>query len=182
MRIASGEEILIARVVAGDGRVGFGFSFRLDATEARHMAEWQAGLGPSLGKSLDFREPGRMASGAGVFPDSVAARPWLAARRSVKLPPIVAKLEHRNEDGNEGDDQIGDEQCRRAAGMGVEHPERAGNDDGQIHRQRHIYGGAALKDPVGLRKESSDAEEPPYSTGDCRKLELNHVRSSCLGR
>jgi hypothetical protein len=44
LRIASGEEILIARVVAEDGRVGFGFSFRLDATEARHMAEWAAGI------------------------------------------------------------------------------------------------------------------------------------------
>jgi hypothetical protein len=44
IRGASGAEILVARVLARDGRVGFGFSFRLDATEARHMAEWQAGL------------------------------------------------------------------------------------------------------------------------------------------
>ena len=44
MRIATGEEVLIARVVAPDGRVGYGFSFRLDATEARHMAEWAAGV------------------------------------------------------------------------------------------------------------------------------------------
>jgi hypothetical protein len=44
MRLATGEEVLIARVVAPDGRVGYGFSFRLDATEARHMAEWSAGV------------------------------------------------------------------------------------------------------------------------------------------
>ncbi|HZS69059.1 MAG TPA: hypothetical protein VFA72_18260 [Burkholderiales bacterium] len=44
MRLATGEEALIARVVAPDGRVGYGFSFRLDATEARHMAEWAAGV------------------------------------------------------------------------------------------------------------------------------------------
>ena len=44
IRIASGEEVLVARVLAQDGRVGYGFSFRLDATEARHMAEWDAGV------------------------------------------------------------------------------------------------------------------------------------------
>jgi len=44
LRLATGEEALVARVVAGDGRVGYGFSLRLDATEARHMAEWAAGV------------------------------------------------------------------------------------------------------------------------------------------
>ena len=44
LRLATGEEALIARVVAPDGRIGYGFSFRLDATEARHMAEWAAGV------------------------------------------------------------------------------------------------------------------------------------------
>jgi len=44
MRIATGEEALVARVVADGGKVGYGFSFRLDATEARHMAEWAAGV------------------------------------------------------------------------------------------------------------------------------------------
>ena len=44
MRLGTGEEVLIARVVAPDGRVGFGFSFRADGTEARHMAEWAAGV------------------------------------------------------------------------------------------------------------------------------------------
>ena len=44
MRLATGEEALVARAVAEDGRVGLGFSLRLDATEARHMAEWAAGV------------------------------------------------------------------------------------------------------------------------------------------
>ena len=44
MRIATGEEALVARVVAGNGKLGYGFSFRLDATEARHRAEWAAGV------------------------------------------------------------------------------------------------------------------------------------------
>lgn len=44
MRLASGQEALVTRVVAEDGRTGFGFSFQLDATEARHMAMFHAGL------------------------------------------------------------------------------------------------------------------------------------------
>ena len=43
IRLASGEEALVARVIADGGKAGFGFSFRLDAAEARHMAEWQLG-------------------------------------------------------------------------------------------------------------------------------------------
>ena len=44
IRVATGEEVLVARVVAPDGRIGFGFSFGQDATQARHMAEWAAGV------------------------------------------------------------------------------------------------------------------------------------------
>lgn len=44
MRLASGEEALVARVLTKDGRVGFGFSFRLDAAEARRMAQWHVGM------------------------------------------------------------------------------------------------------------------------------------------
>jgi hypothetical protein len=43
MRLASGHEALVARVVTKDGKIGFGFDFRLDAAAARHMAEWHAG-------------------------------------------------------------------------------------------------------------------------------------------
>ena len=44
MRLQAGQEALVARVLTRDGTAGFGFSFRLDATEARHMAEWYAGV------------------------------------------------------------------------------------------------------------------------------------------
>lgn len=39
VRLASGEEALVTRVVAPDGRTGFGYSLTLDATASRHMAE-----------------------------------------------------------------------------------------------------------------------------------------------
>ena len=44
MRLASGEEALVARVLTKNGKAGFGFSLRLDATEARLMAMCDAGL------------------------------------------------------------------------------------------------------------------------------------------
>lgn len=44
MRLASGHEALVTRVVREDGGTGFGFSLQLDATEARHMALFHAGL------------------------------------------------------------------------------------------------------------------------------------------
>lgn len=44
IRLAGGEEALIALVSAQDGRVGWGISFSLDATAARHMAERHAGF------------------------------------------------------------------------------------------------------------------------------------------
>ena len=56
MRLATGEEALVARVVAPGGRVGYGFSLRLDATEARHRAEWAAGVRaerPAYASQLD---------------------------------------------------------------------------------------------------------------------------------
>jgi hypothetical protein len=52
LRLASGEEALITRVLAPDGRAGFGFSLRLDATQSRHMAEWNAGVRPDVPDSL----------------------------------------------------------------------------------------------------------------------------------
>lgn len=44
MRLRSGNEALVARVLTHDGKTGFGFSFSLDAAEARHMAQWHAGV------------------------------------------------------------------------------------------------------------------------------------------
>jgi hypothetical protein len=44
LRLASGQEALVTRVLGENGRTGFGFSLRLDATQARHMALFHAGL------------------------------------------------------------------------------------------------------------------------------------------
>jgi hypothetical protein len=44
LRLESGQEALVARVLTTQGSTGYGFSFHLDAAEARHMAEWDAGL------------------------------------------------------------------------------------------------------------------------------------------
>ena len=44
MRLRSGREALVARALTEDGKTGFGFTFQLDATEARYMAEWHAGV------------------------------------------------------------------------------------------------------------------------------------------
>jgi hypothetical protein len=46
IRLATGQEALVTRVLADDGRTGFGFSLKLDATEARHMAMYEVGLWP----------------------------------------------------------------------------------------------------------------------------------------
>jgi hypothetical protein len=60
MRLASGQEVLVARVLTTEDKAGFGFSLQLDATEARHMAEWAAGaraekpkLEPALGHAWE---------------------------------------------------------------------------------------------------------------------------------
>jgi hypothetical protein len=44
MRLQTGQEALVARVLTKEGKTGYGFSLRLDAAEARHMAEWHAGV------------------------------------------------------------------------------------------------------------------------------------------
>lgn len=44
MRLASGQEALVTRVLTSRSEGYFGFSFQLDATEARHMALYHAGL------------------------------------------------------------------------------------------------------------------------------------------
>jgi hypothetical protein len=46
MRLASGHEALVTRVLKDDGAAGFGFSLQLDATQARHMALYEVGLWP----------------------------------------------------------------------------------------------------------------------------------------
>jgi hypothetical protein len=52
VRLKTGDEILIARVISDSGEIGYGFSLRLDGTEARHMAEWNAGVRAEIPESL----------------------------------------------------------------------------------------------------------------------------------
>ncbi len=51
LRIASGAEALVARVLLADGTAGFGFTLNLDSGVARDMAAWDA-LGRSKGVAL----------------------------------------------------------------------------------------------------------------------------------
>jgi L-alanine-DL-glutamate epimerase-like enolase superfamily enzyme len=51
LRVASGAEALVARVLAADGTAGFGFTLNMDAGVARDMAAWDA-LGRSKGVPL----------------------------------------------------------------------------------------------------------------------------------
>jgi hypothetical protein len=44
MRLVSGHEVLVTRVLAENGGTGVGFSLQLDATTSRHMALHHAGL------------------------------------------------------------------------------------------------------------------------------------------
>ena len=51
LRVASGAEALLARVLLADGTAGFGFTLNLVAAVARDMAAWDA-LGRSKGVAL----------------------------------------------------------------------------------------------------------------------------------
>jgi hypothetical protein len=87
MRITSGEEALVARARTTDGKVGFGFSFRLDAAEARRMAEWHAGVRkerPVVQPVLDH--PWERAWLAGAEPDW-SCEPGFTALEF--LPPLL---------------------------------------------------------------------------------------------
>jgi len=87
MRIASGEEALVARARTTGGKVGFGFSFRLDAAEARHMAEFHAGVRkdrPAYQPVLDH--PWERAWLAGAVPDW-SCEPGFTALEFLPSPP-----------------------------------------------------------------------------------------------
>ena len=57
MRLASGHEALVTRVLKDDGSAGFGFSLQLDATQARHMALYEAGLWPARPRVAPIAHP-----------------------------------------------------------------------------------------------------------------------------
>lgn len=87
MRLLSGVEALVARVVTAQGKVGYGFNFRLEATEARHMAEWHAGVRnepPGYRPALDHPWESAWLAGAPI--------PWQAEPGFERIPWLPQEL------------------------------------------------------------------------------------------
>ena len=84
LRVASGAEALVARVLLADGTAGFGFTLNLDAGVARDMSAWDA-LGRSRGTPLfgllggSYREKVNL-----VWDDNPSIPPdWTALRKAI---------------------------------------------------------------------------------------------------
>jgi len=77
-----------------------------------------------------------------------------------------AQPQDGDEDGDQGDDHVGDQQLGRAVRPGIEDPQHVRQDDGDVHRQRHVARRAPLQNAVGLRQERAHAEDPADAAGD----------------
>ena len=84
LRVASGDEALVARVLAADGTAGFGFTLNLDAGVARDMAAWDA-LGRSKGVPLYGLLGGSCRKSIRIIKDEfpAIAADWTALRKDV---------------------------------------------------------------------------------------------------
>lgn len=84
VRIASGAEALVARVLAADGTAGFGFTLNLDAGVARDMAAWDA-LARSKGVPLFALLGGSYRRSTRIAKDELPALPvdWTALRKGI---------------------------------------------------------------------------------------------------
>jgi len=84
LRVASGDEALVARVLATDGAAGFGFTLNLDAGVARDMAAWDA-LARAKGVPLYGLLGGAYRKAVEISKDeSPAIAPdWTALRKSI---------------------------------------------------------------------------------------------------
>lgn len=84
VRVASGAEALVARVLAADGVAGFGFTLNLDAGAARDMAAWDA-LGKSKGVPLHGLLGGCYRKTANLVKDELPAiaPDWTALRKDI---------------------------------------------------------------------------------------------------
>ena len=84
LRVASGAEALVARVLAADGTAGFGFTLNLEAGVARDMAAWDA-LGRSKGVALHSLLGGSYRGKVKCIRDELPAiaPDWTALRKDV---------------------------------------------------------------------------------------------------
>jgi L-alanine-DL-glutamate epimerase-like enolase superfamily enzyme len=84
LRVASGAETLVARVLLADGATGFGFTLNMDAGVARDMAAWDA-LGRSKGMPLWGLLGGSHRKKISVLEDEDAALApdWTALRKGI---------------------------------------------------------------------------------------------------
>ena len=84
LRVASGAEALVARVLAADGTAGFGFTLNLDAGVARDMAAWDA-LGRAKGVPLYGLLGGSYRKTIKLVEDDLPAIPpdWSALRKDI---------------------------------------------------------------------------------------------------
>ena len=84
LRVASGAEALVARVLAADGTAGLGFTLNLDAAVARDMAAWDA-LGRSKGVPLHVLLGGSYRNSVTCMTDELPAIPpdWTALRKDI---------------------------------------------------------------------------------------------------
>lgn len=94
LRLASGLEALVARIVERDGAVGFGFTLDLEACVARELAGWDARarraalpLAALLGAAEARTIRVEREADAPVAPDWEALRDTVLQRRVVRLDP-----------------------------------------------------------------------------------------------
>ena len=84
IRVASGAEALVARVLAADGTAGFGFTLNLDSGVARDMAAWDA-LAQAKGVPLFGLLGGSYRKSITAVKDELPAIPpdWTALRKDI---------------------------------------------------------------------------------------------------
>jgi L-alanine-DL-glutamate epimerase-like enolase superfamily enzyme len=84
LRVASGAEALVARVLAADGTAGFGFTLNLEAGVARDMAAWDA-LARSKGVAFHSLLGGSYRKAIKCMKDELPAIPadWTALRKDI---------------------------------------------------------------------------------------------------
>ena len=97
MRLASGEEALVARALTADGGIGFGFTLNFEAIVAREMAAWDAA---ARARAVPFhalfgekkRERVEIAAAQAGAIDPFSGEPLEELRRRALASPSIALL------------------------------------------------------------------------------------------